>query len=402
MPENKPLNFKHMKMKALYFFSLFCALVVFSNCNRDQDLAGSPEETLNEAQAWKPSEGMSPFLESETRARIPAEDLEFVDRILKNPNADILRSRGAEVHIPAGSVNALPGAIAAASAGDVIILDAGDHMEMGNILINKPVTLMGEKGTNLIFSGVPPGAPPGGNFIPAIHLIQGAEGSVIRNIRFTSSDPLPGACIFVDSIERVKVLQNVFESWIFSVVGYAANRLIITQNKITVGPVGAHGIVLSDGDRNVVVLNEIINAVFGIFTGGTNGISFSNNTHHCVYGQVLCKVPPGDIVINNRVLNTKAPTINWSVKYNNASNNQAAGYLVIDGSYNNFLLHNNGSGNGAYDIELTSDTERFGFLAPASHHNRVIAFHWLRVKDCGVNNQVIGGMLVNNAVDPCN
>lgn len=387
-----------MKMKALYLFTVFCSVVIFSNCNRDQDLAESPEASLNEALAWKPSEGMSPFLSAETRAQMPAEDLEFVDRILKNPNEDFLRSRGAEVHIPAGSTDALQDAIDAANPGDVIVLDAGDHLESGTIVIGKSISLEGEKGTNLIFSNLLPGA----SFTSAIHVVAGAEQSVIRKIRFTSTDPISGVCIFVDSMSQVKILQNVFENFVFSVVGYQAQRLIITQNKITVGTGGAHGIVLSDGHQNVLVLNEISNGVFGIFTGGTNGISFSNKTHDCLYGQVLCKVPAGQTVVDGRSINTQGSTINWSVKFNAANNNLAAGYLVIDGAYNNFLIHNNGSGNGAYDIELTSDTERFGFLAPASHDNRVIAYHWLKVKDCGVNNQVIGGMLVNNALDPCN
>ncbi len=160
-----------MKMKALYLFILFCLVLVFSNCNRDQDLAESPEETLNEAQAWKPSDGMSPFLEAETRAQMPAEDLEFVDRILKNPNEDILRSRGAEIHIPAGSTDALQDAIDAANPGDVIVLDEGDHMESGTLLINKPVTLIGEKGSKLIFNDVP--ASTDYLFKSAIHIMHG-------------------------------------------------------------------------------------------------------------------------------------------------------------------------------------------------------------------------------------
>lgn len=384
-------------MKALYLIAMICSVVIFSNCNQDQDLAEATDGGLNEASAWKPSDGMSPYLSAETRAQMPAEDLEFVDRILRNPNEDILRSRGAEVHIPAGSVDALQDAIDAANPGDVIVLDAGDHMESGPIVIDKSISIEGQIGTNLIFSNLLPAA----TLTAAIHIKAGAEQSVIRRIRFTSTDPISGVCIFVDALSHVKILQNVIENFVLSIVGYQAQRLIVTQNKITVGTGGAHGIMLSDGNQNVLVLNEITNGAFGIFTGGTNGISFSNQTHSCLYGQVLCKVPAGETVINGRTLDTQAPTINWSVKYNEANNNLFAGYLVIDGSHNNFLIYNNGSGNGAYDIELTSETGRFGFVAPASHDNRVIAYRWLTVKDCGNNNIVNGGKKVSLVMDPC-
>ncbi|HNR07012.1 MAG TPA: right-handed parallel beta-helix repeat-containing protein [Saprospiraceae bacterium] len=387
-----------MKMKALSLFALISLVLVFTNCNRDQDLTLVPDDPSQAAQAWTPSEGMSPFLSAETRAQMPAEDLEFVDRILKNPSEDMLRSRGAEVHIPAGSVNALQAAIDAANPGDVIVLDAGDHSESGSIKINKPVTLMGETGTKLIFSNLLPGA----TFTSAIQVVAGAEQTVIRNIHFTSTDPISGVCIFADALSQVKILRNIFENFVFTIVGYQAQRFIISQNKITVGTGGAHGIMLSDGDQNIAVLNEISNGMFGIFAGGTNGISFSNTTNNNLYGQVLCKVPPGQIIIDGTSLDTQGPTVNWSVKYNEAHNNLAAGYLVVDGSHNNFLIFNNGFGNGTYDIELTSDTERFGFLAPASHNNRVVAYRWLTVKDCGDHNIVNGGKRVSIILDPCN
>ena len=71
---------------------------------------------------------------------------------------------------------------------------------------------------------------------------------------------------------------------------------------------------------------------------------------------------------------------------------------------NNLLQANSASNNALYDIELTGDSYRFGFLTPRSHDNTVKAapFGNLKIKNCGDNNVVMGGQLVDNTADPCN
>ena len=76
-------------------------------------------------------------------------------------------------------------------------------------------------------------------------------------------------------------------------------------------------------------------------------------------------------------------------------------YLVIDGANNNLLENNDGGNNAAYDYELTGDTYRFGFLTPFAYDNTLYAKPGQTVKNCGVNNTVIGGVLVDTAVDVC-
>ena len=394
--------------KQLYLFMLaISAMLLMTQCTRDlvlTPLATEPE--INEALAWTPDQGILKFLSDEDKQNAVAEDLESIDRMLKNPKAEDLRSRGAETHIPAGSNNALAAAIAAAGADDVIILDAGDHTETGTVVVNKKVKIYGEKGANLIFSNTP--SSPIANFSPAFHIQSGAEGTIIKGLVFKGNDPIPGVCVFIDSANSIKILQNKFENWQLAIVGYTTDRLILTQNKIAVNTgwqIGAiplaHGIIISDGNRSSIVMNEIYGGVFGIFTGGNFGLSFSNNTYQCVYGQVLCKVPPGELKINNRLINTKGSTQHWKVKYNMSNNNLAAGYIVIDGANGNWLQHNCADGNGTYGIELTGESSRFGFLAPKSFNNTVIAYRNLTVKDCGENNAVIGGIWVNTNEDPC-
>jgi hypothetical protein len=67
------------------------------------------------------------------------------------------------------------------------------------------------------------------------------------------------------------------------------------------------------------------------------------------------------------------------------------------------LVENAGSGNGTYDIELTGDSFRFGFLTPASFRNTVRAGSesTLLIKDCGNDNTVIRGNQVDVGGDPC-
>ena len=55
-------------------------------------------------------------------------------------------------------------------------------------------------------------------------------------------------------------------------------------------------------------------------------------------------------------------------------------------------------------MELTTDSYRFGFLTPMSYDNTVNAgsFQNIRIKDCGRNNKITGGIKVNTTTDPCN
>ena len=98
------------------------------------------------------------------------------------------------------------------------------------------------------------------------------------------------------------------------------------------------------------------------------------------------------------------PATRWLAQGNTSTNNDTVGYLVIDGSNSNTLRNNQGGDNGTYDIELTGIVDRFGRKAlPASYDNFVNAESHpdVKIKDCGTNNQVLGGVQVDTAVDSC-
>ena len=50
---------------------------------------------------------------------------------------------------------------------------------------------------------------------------------------------------------------------------------------------------------------------------------------------------------------------------NETFGNFAAGILAIDGAHDSRIVDNNSHDNGAYDVELSGDSFRFGFLTPS-------------------------------------
>jgi hypothetical protein len=92
----------------------------------------------------------------------------------------------------------------------------------------------------------------------------------------------------------------------------------------------------------------------------------------------------------------------WIARWNDTHDNLDAGYLVIDGANNNLLANNAAANNATYDIELVGDSMRFGFLTPFSFENTVfVESPSHTVKDCGVDNTVVGGTQIDITQDPC-
>ncbi len=101
------------------------------------------------------------------------------------------------------------------------------------------------------------------------------------------------------------------------------------------------------------------------------------------------------------VIGAEFPATDWIAKWNNCTDNQW-GYLAIDGAMGCKMIHNDASNNAAYDVELAGDSERFGFFTPTSSNcTAIINEPQIVVKDCGLNNTVIGGTQVDTTLDPC-
>ncbi|MBK7373985.1 MAG: hypothetical protein IPJ09_21710 [Saprospiraceae bacterium] len=399
-----------MKTRHLFCLLLLSTGMIYTSCTRDQVI--SADQPISEAEAiqWKPADGIARFIPQEYKDNILAEDLAFAERLLLNPKEEDLAARGQEIHIAAGSSNSLASAIASAGHGDVIVLDPGDHFETGTVYIDKTISLMGY-GANYISSGVVFG--PNFNSTSAIHVTKNGCISTIRGITFKSTEAHPGTCIFLENTKSVKVLYNKMENWNISIMMATSDFCSIIGNKVfadaswTTGDIQeSDGIVISDGKHNQVVSNEVAGAVLGIFTGGSQGMDFSNYTHDCFMGQILCRVPAGGYTMGGYTIDgydsdTKTSTARWLAVFNKSENNYFCGYSVVDGSHDNLLQHNTTANNAAYDFFLLGDSNFFGFPTPRAFNNTIEASSSQTIKDCAENSKIRGGMLIDTSLDPC-
>ncbi|MEO5581416.1 MAG: NosD domain-containing protein [Saprospiraceae bacterium] len=395
-----------MKKPSFIYVIVVTLTIVMISCTHDSIIIEETSTNADELQ-WKPSDGIAQFIPQEYKDNIRAEDIEYAERILRNPKEEVLSTRGNQIVIPAGSSNALAGAIASAGAGDVIILAAGNHTQNGTVVINKSVNIIGV-GANLIFSGT--GFSPTLHFSPGLHIIDKGCVSTIQGITFKSTEPIPGLALFIDHSRSIKIAFNRFENWAFSIIVYQSDFNTIANNTISCNlswqtgliPL-AQGIIFSDGAHNQIIRNEVFGAVAGIFTGGSQGLSLGNKMHDNVFGHFMCQFTPGILTAGSTPINTVGTTSKWLVIFNSSDHNLLDGYLIVDGSNKNLLQHNKADHNGVYDIELQGATTRFGYPTPASHDNTVVVANSSQlIKNCGDNNKVYGGTIESNVTVPCN
>lgn len=320
------------------------------------------------------------------------------------------QERASTVVVPAGSNNALAAAIAAAGNNGTVRLAAGNHTEAGTVTIPYRIKLIGDEGAVLISSTDPLTAT---NFQmeTAIHVF-GAANTIIDNIDFqVAGGGTGGTAVVVENSANVTVKNCSMNNIQFGILVEQSNNINITNNTIVTStawqtediPV-AHGVVVINGKNARIEGNEVSNALFGVWCCDENGIYKQNNTHDNFIGLILCKVPEDGLLMpDGHPVGAALSGTNWKCKNNVSMNNFTVGYLVIDGAKDNLLENNEGGGNGTYDIELTGDSYRFGFLTPTSVHNtaKAGAFPTVTIKDCGVNNTVIGGIKIDINADPC-
>lgn len=399
-----------MKTRHLFCLLLLSTGMIYTSCTRDQVI--SADQPISEAEAiqWKPADGIARFIPQEYKDNILAEDLAFAERLLLNPKEEDLAARGQEIHIAAGSSNALAAAIASAGHGDVIVLDPGDHFETGTVYIDKTISLMGY-GANYISSGVVYASDF--NVKSALHVTAKGCISTIRGITFKSTETHPGVCIFLENTKSIKVLYNTFENWNLAIMSAASDFGTILGNKIIADPswstgeiLEADGMLFSDGKHNQVTNNEVSQALLGIFAGGSQGMDFGNYTHDCFIGQIFCRVPAGGYMhggstIDGIDIDTKTSAARWLAAFNKSENNAFTGYLIIDGAHDNNLQNNSTKTNGAYDYYAVGDSHLFGFFTPKAFSNTINAYGYQTVKNCAVNTIIRGGILIDPALDPC-
>ena len=314
------------------------------------------------------------------------------------------------VEVPDGSVDALADAIAMAGPNGVVLLKAGTHTETGTVQIPFRVHLVGEEGAELVTSagGLENVEPT--PTVPALHVL--ANYVQIQNITFRPASGDGNTAILIDGANHTTLFRNRMAGYQFGIIVARGDHSRIWSNTIVThggwqtGAIGnAFGITLVNGSYTSVMENDVTNSLFGIWSCGDRGTLAFNRASANFIGVTFCTVPAGALQLpDGSFIGADVSCRNWVAVHNRTTQNLNVGFLVIDNANNNTIADNESSDNGSYDIELTGDTFRFGFLTPASFDNTFIAGAYtdIEVKDCGNNNTIIGGTLVDNNLEPCN
>lgn len=309
------------------------------------------------------------------------------------------------VALPAGSVDGLAAAIAEAGEGGTVLVKAGEHLENGTVIINHKVNIIGEEGA-IISSGTQHFYTVG--FVqPALHVL-GAKGVLIYGLDIRANSDLGGTAILIQDAPRTIVTQNAITNFGFGIVNQHGDRSYISKNKIvgssvwlTDPTVEVHGIINVNGDRTRIFNNKVSNTVFGIWACDEDGLAAGNTTNGNFIGLIFCKVPTAIPLPDGSIAGSENAATNWMAHHNVANGNFHVGIIVIDGANNNLLVMNKAANNAAANLELAGDSERFGFLTPTSFGNKVISAPDISIKDCGIDNSITGGDLIDTALHPC-
>lgn len=365
-------------------------MLFFLSCQKDTPF--TPVETLEETTTFS----------SELLQTVPnIDEAALEEEAAITPKqflAQERQNRSPIVEVPANSHDALQDAINRASRHGVVLVKAGQHFESGSIEINKPVKIVGEPGAELIVR------TNLAAFEPAIY-IHDTEKVQIWGLDIYPEGDAGAVGILLHNAPRSFVRHNEIHEYYFGVLNEQSNSARIFNNKIVAssawlsGGAITYGVININGDNVVVAFNEVSNAFFGIWPCDKSGTLFSNTMHHNAFGVVFCKVPDNGLPLPDGTLTgSDNACTNWLARKNFSHNNFDTGYLVIDGANNNVITGNRAANNAKLDYDLTPDTYRFGFLTPAAFSNYVEVEDGDTVLDCGNDNVVVGGIMVD---EPC-
>lgn len=316
--------------------------------------------------------------------------------------SDEASSRGI-ITVPAGSNDAIMAAVKAAGHGGTVILESGMHFESAPLFFDKPVKLKGKPGAIVeinVAEQDPSIFPWPVN--PAIH-IKGVGLAKIEGIEVRPKNDNGSAAILLENAPSARIQNNTFKNFFNGIFIYKSNGVRITNNHVIGYSDSVWGITVIEGNYSKIDGNEVESYAVGLYASDKKGEMKENDVHENSIGILLCTVPAWIVHPDGTLMKAPDAANKWVIKGNTADNNTWA-YLVIDGAYRNFVFQNAASNSSLYDIECAGETSRFGFPAPTSSNNKVVSLGQYRnlvVKDCGINNTMYGGKLVNNNEDPC-
>jgi len=391
----KRVNQKKMR-KSIFYVCLLAAFAaaVFS-CKKDQNLPNGI--TINN----------TPVNEQQVRQDIQKalqqiQTVQGVDMNIKT------RMSGQFIVVPSGSNNALVQALTDAGEGGIVYLRSGTHTENAGIVVHSKVTIIGENGAILKVKSVASlmDLSNGVTSINAgIHVLNAPETS-IQNLNIQPLDGDGSVAILYENSPLSSAMYCTVKQFMFGAIIEKSSQMTVMGNKMTgttswqTHPGLQAGILVVNGKSPWIANNEAESFVSGIFTGDQYGSLVNNNLHDNLWGITLCsfaglKMPDGHLT------GAEFHSSDWKLYGNKSNNNIQLGYMLIDASNNNTMDGNTGTGNGFYDIELVGQTSRIGFPMSPCFNNTVRAAAGQKVKDCGNNNTVTGGIMSADAcTDP--
>ncbi len=367
------------------------------------------------------SDGQQAPASAEQPDAVPTVRQEILDELAELRRLAALPDRGMStilghsdapaIVVPAGSVNALQAAVAAAGNNGKVILAAGVHTENTMVTVSQNgITIIGENGAILRSSVLPSGALTT-VVDPAIY-VYNAERVKIWNIDFRPVGTVAGTAVMLENAPKATVGACSIEDFQWGILLHNArgatissNRIVASSEWLTGGLPECDGIININGKDVRIADNDVSNSVLGVFCSDEDGVFMHNTVHGNFVGVILCCVPdesfrlPSGAIVGSLVSGKK-----WMVQGNSATGNFYTGYLVIDGASHNHLVNNAAYGNGAYDIELLGGTCLFGFFTPTSFNNTVVvgSHQNITINDFGQNNRIIGHATVTNNISaPC-
>jgi len=322
------------------------------------------------------------------------------------------------ITLAGGSTDALAGAVSRICEDGIIYLEAGVHTENSPITISKSIKLIGEPGAILKLPGEPKPLefPEGtdGNFIiqAGLHFLN-SSASLIQDIEIQPVQAEGNTAILLENSNNSGVINCTITDFQFGILVEKSDDVVLMLNTIkTMGRwlddpnyTDAHAITIINGKNVYIADNDVSNSVFGIWGCDENGIMERNTARDNFVGYILCNVPQNYMTLpQGNLTGALQPANGYVVQNNSVSDSFGEGYLVIDGAHNNRLENNSAINSGTYDMELTTLTLRFGIPAPEAYNNTVVVGNNpdFRIKDCGTNNTITGGVLVDTGTDECN
>jgi hypothetical protein len=239
---------------------------------------------------------------------------------------------GVTVTLPAGSVDGLAAAIAAAGPGGRVLVKSGAHTESGPVVIPHTLLLEGEPGA-VITSTTTPAIAPTDPLLAALH-VRGAASVRIQGLDLRASGAFGNTAILLEDAPNAVVGGNRMSDYQFGIILQNADKAAIDQNVIAIhtgwqgGAYGsAFGITVINGDQVKVTGNDVSGGLFNIWACDVNGSLLFNRVHDGFIGIILCKVPEGGFVMpDGETVGAESSADGWMCRKNVATNNFDAGH----------------------------------------------------------------------------